>query len=131
MSEDFIIITSSKIAISFFLDRLLPPIRFSHLGNGRYYIDNGQLWHGWLSQWEPPEGYMQDEDCFTKSQQNTIFHKFQDPKYFIISAPSDNNLYKIIEIIANTNELLIDTQMRLELVPGDEFIMQLKKKNIL
>ena len=128
MSVDYLIITSLEYDIQQFIERIPSDsnISLAEAEMGGYLIENHDNdYYCWFSPYDHSEdGCSNLMDWHDKEQIDTIFQYFQQPKFFALSAPCREYLYWIIELVANTNEVLIFPDEII--LPGSEFVRRTK-----
>ena len=132
MSADFLIITSQEYCITKFTEKIPKDIYVSLVEPERlcYFIKKNIDIYCWLRPYDHAEdGFtsFNDEESYDKNQLNTILQHFQNPSFFIISSSCRENLYWIISLIADEDDLLVDNQMYdAEILTGSEFTRRIK-----
>ena len=129
MSVDYLIVTSLEYDIQQFIERIpnSSSIKCTEAHFGGYLIEKDDGVRCWLSlcDYSENEGasFIDDHD---PEQIDTILQYFQKPKFFLISAPCSEYLYWFIELVANTDDVLIDYSYEKKPLPGSEFVRRTK-----
>ena len=133
MSVDYLIITSSEYDIQNFVERIPngSNISLTEALMGGYVIENQDNdYYCWFRTYDHTEDGLssfRDEDAYDQKQLTTILQHFQQPKFFLASAPCKEYLYWIITLIANTDDVLVDNSMYdADILTGSEFVNRIK-----